>query len=383
MRVRAPLSLLLAQRYTSLPMEQITLFTPGPTHIPTRVFEKISNGGMHHRTAQFQEIYSATQELFSQLVDSPTLPLFLACSGTGGMEAALQNSCSPGDAFLYIDAGKFGERWGKIGEALGLRPIAIKADWGHSPSEDDVLKACKTNQDIKAFCTQHCETSTTVLHPIEKYLPVIRSQCPQAMTIVDAISSLTTTPLSVSKLEIDILIAAAQKALMLPPGLAVLTISKRAWERIENTEVKSLYFDLTKERKPQSQGSSAWTPPLHHILGLHEVLTMIFEEGPHNWTKRHRECSTFAQQELTKLGFRVITRENPSPSVTGGFAPDDIDPDQLRKKLTQLSGFLIAGGQDDWKGKIVRIGHMGIVTPHHLEDLFRSLHECILSTSSP
>ncbi|MCB0332777.1 MAG: alanine--glyoxylate aminotransferase family protein [Bdellovibrionales bacterium] len=358
-------------------MEQITLFTPGPTHIPTRVFEKIANSGVHHRTPQFQKIFSEAQSLFSKIVDSPDPPLFLACSGTGAMETALRNSCSMGDAFLYIDAGKFGERWGKIGEALGLNPIPIKSDWGTSPSEEDVLAACKGHQNIKAFCTQHCETSTTVLHPIETYLPLVRSHFPDAITIVDAISSLTTAPLSVSQLGIDILIAASQKALMLPPGLSILSISDNAWGRIEHTDPRSLYFNLKKERKPQLQGSSAWTPALHLILGLHEVLTMIQEEGLDKWIARHKQCSAYAQEALSQLGFRPISKTNPSPSVTGAFSPEGLNPDHLRKKLTESSGYLIAGGQDDWKGKILRVGHMGLVTPHHLEGLFGAIRDCL------
>ncbi|MCB0352558.1 MAG: alanine--glyoxylate aminotransferase family protein [Bdellovibrionales bacterium] len=340
-------------------MTKYRLFTPGPVEIPERVLAAMAKTDVHHRTKEFMQIFSSTAEKFRQLVDSEHSPLFLACTGTGALEAALINSAQEGELCLYVSAGKFGERWGKIARRAGIEGVPIEANWGDSPALSKVRETCAAHPEAKVFCIQHCETSTGVLHPIEEIIPMVREECPSALIIVDSISSITTSSLSQRKLGIDILICAAQKALQLPPGLTILGLSNRAAERIQEGSPHSLYFDLKHELKNQAEGSSSWTPAIAHILGLGEVCQMIEEEGLDHMIERHNRLSKLCRFGLTQLGCTPVAEEYPANSLTPATPPEGIDAEVLRKKLQNTFHVLIAGGQDHWSGKYFRVGHMG------------------------
>jgi aspartate aminotransferase-like enzyme len=343
------------------------LMTPGPTHIPERVFHAMQQPAMHHRTGEFKAIFLSCCQKLQTLLDSETLPVLLACSGSGAMEAALLNACLAGQKIIVVNAGKFGDRWSRIAERLDLAIVEITAPWGESFSEEQLVDVVKNNSDAAAFCMQQSETSTTVQHPVEMVTKVLKTHAPDTLLIVDAISSAATCKISARELGIDLLILGSQKALMLPPGLAGIAASKRAWNVIESRNeqalVPSLYFDLLTERKSQEKGVSAWTPAMNIILGLQEVLTMLEEEGHEHVYRRHQIASNACRAALTELGFTLLAESNPAPGVTGGFPPEGIDSEKLRSTLLSQSGIRIAGGQDQFKGKIVRIGHMGTFGP--------------------
>ncbi|MCB0321366.1 MAG: alanine--glyoxylate aminotransferase family protein [Bdellovibrionales bacterium] len=359
-------------------MSTITLFTPGPTHIPDSVFAAMARGNEHHRTSEFRSVFLETAELLREPFNSQTQPLFLSCSGSGAMEAAILNCMSPGDVLGFLDAGKFGERWGEIAAAYKIASTPLKCEWGKSPSISDVKNFFSQNPSITHFALQYCETSTAILHDAPAIIHFIRSTYPDVFIILDAISAATTLPIDLSVLKVDALVLASQKAFMLPPGLSMIFCSERYWERADAIQTPSLYFDLTIERKSQIKGDSAWTPTLHLILGLQHVLQLFQKEGWTNVYERHFQCSEFCHAEFERLGIPAVTNSHRPTSLSGGFSPVSYeDADVLRSKMYRSSGIRIAGGQDAWKGKVLRVGHMGIISPTDLKQCFIALEEAM------
>jgi aspartate aminotransferase-like enzyme len=374
--------LLLNGEEARLPMEE-RLMTPGPTHIPPEVFSAMERPGMHHRTAEFREIFQKCCEDLQSLLDTETPPLLLTCSGSGAMEAALLNSCLPGQKVIVLNGGKFGERWSRIAERLKLKVVELQAEWGESYTEEALEKVLQENSDAAAFCVQQSETSTTVNHDLNSVSEKLRLLAPDTLFIVDAISSAGTLPLSAQALGIDLLVIGSQKALMLPPGLAGIAASRRGWGAIQSrhdTEPPhSLYFDLLVERKSQEKGITAWTTAMNIVLGLEKVLSLIESEGRENVYRRHATASRACRAGLRALGFQLLAESHPSPGVTGGFPPEGVNADELRATLLKESGIRIAGGQDHLKGKIIRIGHMGSFAPSHIIGTISALEKALLT----
>lgn len=356
-------------------METISLFTPGPTHIPKRVLQAMSISELHHRTSEFRKLFKETGELLQSLFDAESAPLFLASSGTGGMEAALSNCMGPSDVLGYVDAGKFGERWGEIAKAKSLASIPLSKEWGETISIDELREFMRTHPEITHFAIQYCETSTTVMHDVPAIAKFLQEEFPEILVLVDAISAATTTEISLSDWHYDALVLASQKAFMLPPGLSMLFLSNRYWEKAENVTPKSLYFDLKHERKSQAKENAAWTPVTTVIAGLREALALFEEEGWSNVYARHLACKEFCLEQIAKLDMIPVHKTHGSTSVTGCFLASGYDVEGLRSELYKRSGFRIAGGQDHWKGKVLRFGHMGIIAPEDLARCFSSLAE--------
>ena len=339
------------------------LLTPGPTIIPQRVLQAMERPMLHHRSDVFKKELVSACEGITWLFGWDNDPIFLACSGTGGMEAALLNTCKPGDEIITVNGGAFGARWRQIGERLGLVIHEIAVEWGSAVNPEQVRAIVSAHRDAKAFCVQHSETSTTVLHPLESILPVVREVAPKMLTIVDAISACATTPMPGGPSTIDIYIAGSQKAFSLPPGLTIMALSARAWSVVESTPRRSLYFDLLLEKKALSAGETSWTPASTIICGLNAALDMFREEGLNAIFARHRRLSEIARNGAAALGCTVLASDAPCPSVTGFFPPTGIDADSLRTEVRKQYGIRLAGGQGKFKGSIVRIGHMGFVDP--------------------
>jgi aspartate aminotransferase-like enzyme len=339
------------------------LLTPGPTMIPQRVLQAMERPMLHHRSDVFKKELTRASEGVRWLFGWNSDPIFLACSGTGGMEAALVNTCQPGDEIISVNGGSFGSRWRQIGERLGLVVHEIIVEWGSPATPDQVRAMVEAHPRAKAFCVQHSETSTTVLHPLELLLPVVREIAPTMLTIVDAISACATTPMPGTPATIDIYIAGSQKAFSLPPGLTILALSEQAWSTIESTPRRTLYFDLLLERKALSAGETSWTPASTIICGLNAALDLFREEGLDAIYARHRRLSQIARDGTLVLGCEILATDAPCPSVTGFIPPRGIDADTLRSEVRKRYGIRLAGGQGKLTGKIVRIGHMGFVDP--------------------
>jgi len=332
------------------------LLSPGPTPIPNEVALAMSETMIHHRTPQFNKIFDEAREGLKKLFGTKNDVLMLASSGTGAMEASVANLFSPGDKVLVINGGKFGERWLNISNAYGLKPIEMKVEWGHAVKVADVEKQLKANPDIQGVMIQASETSTTVLHPIKEIAKLTKNG---PLFLVDGVTAVGVVSLPLDEWGIDVLVTGSQKALMLPPGLGFIALSDRAWEKTKKAKLPRFYFDLNLERKNQQKGSGAFTPAVSLIFGVRASLQMLQREGLPNVYARHDRLCRATRAAATALGLRLLAPDNPSPAATGIYLPNGIDADQVLEFLRDKMNVTLAEGQDQLKGKAIRIAHIG------------------------
>ena len=337
------------------------LLTPGPTAVPPEVLLRMSQPLIHHRTPEFEALFAQVQEKLQWLFQTKQTVLILAASGTGAMEAAVSNTCSPGDTVIVVNGGKFGERWLKISQAFGAKVVELKVEWGAAVTVDAVAQALEAHPDARAVLVQASETSTTVLHPVEQISALTRNT--NTLLVVDGITSVGATDTPMDRWGIDVLVTGSQKALMLPPGLAFLALSDKAWKRVEETQQPRYYFDLRREHKEQQKHTTAYTPAISLINGLHEVLRLMQEEGLEHIFARHSLLAAASRAAAQAMGLRLLAPASPSPAATGIWLPDGVDGSRLLKYMRDRMGVDIAGGQDHLKGKVVRVSHIGYAGP--------------------
>ncbi|MBL1353038.1 MAG: alanine--glyoxylate aminotransferase family protein [Zetaproteobacteria bacterium] len=335
------------------------LLSPGPTAVPEQVLLRMASPMIHHRTPQFSAIFAETRSMLQEIHKTTSDTLMLACSGSGAMEAAVMNICTPGDTMIYVNGGKFGERWGKIAAKHGIHAVEIKVAWGDAVTIEAVQSALSQNPEAKAVFVQASETSTTTEHPIKEIAALTKDM--HCLTVVDAITALGVIDMPMDDWGLDIVISGSQKALMLPPGLATMGISKKAWGIIEVSKgCNTFYFDLLTERKNQQAGkdTTAWTPAASLIIGLNEVLKMMLAEGLDELYARHAILAEGARAGFNALGMKLVSSK-PASSATGAFIPESVDGAAFVTYLRDTMGVTFAGGQDDLKGKIIRVAHLG------------------------
>lgn len=332
------------------------LLTPGPTPIPDEVRSAMADATVHHRTPQFSKIFTEVREGLKILFGTVCDVLVLAASGTGAMEAAVTNLFSPGEKVLVINGGKFGERWLRICRSFGLQVVEIKVEWGKAVKIETIEENLHDHPDIQGVLIQASETSTTALHPIRDIAKITRTG---PLLLVDGVTAVGVLPVAMDEWGIDVLVTGSQKALMVPPGLGFISLSDRAWARTEKAKLPRFYFDLALERKSQAKGTTAFTPAISLILGLRAALKKILEEGPDRVYARHERLARATRAAATALGLGLLAPENPSPAVTGIFVPENMDADQLLDYLRDRMGIIFAEGQDQLRGKIIRIAHVG------------------------
>jgi len=333
------------------------LMAPGPTPIPEHVLTEMANPIRHHRTPGFEEVIKEVEEGLKWLYQTKNDVIMLASSGTGAMEAAIVNTCKPGESVLVVNAGKFGERFGKIAKAYKMSVDMIDVEWGKAVSPS-IIKEKLATREYRAVCVQASETSTAVEHPIKEISEIVRKY-DQTVLIVDGITALGVINLPTDEWGIDLLICGSQKALMLPPGLATLSVSEKAWKLIENNDGPRFYFNLKAERKSLHQNTTAWTPSVSLIMGLRQVLKDMREEGLENMFKRHAVMAESIREAAKAIGLKLYAPDAPATSVTSVCTPDAIDSGKIVKALRNEYNMTIANGQDQIKGKIFRIGHLG------------------------
>jgi aspartate aminotransferase-like enzyme len=333
------------------------LLAPGPTPVPSRVRLAMAQPIIHHRTPQFSRIFSAARKGLQELFQTEQDVLMLTASGSGAMEATVSNLFSPGDEVLVVNGGKFGERWMKISSALGLKVVELRVEWGKNAKVDDIRRLLDQRPAIRGVLIQASETSTTVLHPVQAIAELTRKR--DVLCVVDGITAVGVLDLPMDRWGIDVLVTGSQKALMLPPGLAFIALSERAWNRSKEAKVPRFYFDLARERDNQAKDTTAWTPAISLIIGLRESLAMIREEGLARVFERHARMAAATRAAAAALDLQLVAPDAPSPAVTGMFTPPDVDGGKLVAYLRDRMGVTFAGGQDQLKGKIVRIGHLG------------------------
>ena len=332
------------------------LLSPGPTPIPNEVELAMSETMIHHRTPQFNKVFEEARQGLKKLFGTKNDVIMFASSGTGAMEAAVANLFSPGDKVLVINGGKFGERWLNIANAYGLNPIDLKVEWGRAVKVAEVEKQLEAQPDIQGVLIQASETSTTVLHPVKEIASLTKGG---PLFLVDGVTAVGVVPVPMDEWGIDVLVTGSQKALMLPPGLGFIALSDRAWDRTKKAKLPRFYFDLNLERKNQQKGSGAFTPAVSLIFGLRASLNMLEREGIDKVYARHARLCRATRAAATALGLKLLAPDSPSPAATGIFLPEGIDADRVLEYLRDHMSVILAEGQDQLKGKVVRIAHVG------------------------
>ncbi|MGD1076198.1 MAG: alanine--glyoxylate aminotransferase family protein [Thermodesulfovibrionales bacterium] len=334
------------------------LFAPGPTPVPSEALLAMAMPIIHHRSPDFLPVLDAAKKGLQWLFQTKNDVLILCCSGTGGMEGSVNNLFSPGDKVLVINAGNFGERWTKIAHAYGLEVKEIKRDWGYTVKRDDVEKALKDDSAIKGVFVQATETSTGVYHDIEALASIVKKY-DDTILVVDAISALVAHDLRMDEWSIDVLIGGSQKGLMLPPGLAFVGLSDKAWKFADKAKCPRFYFNFKKERESLAKNQTNFTSPVTLIIGLNECLKLLQKEGLESAFERHRRLANATREAIKAVGLKLFSQESPSNSVTAIIAPDGLDGQEIYKNLRVKYGITAAGGQGQAKGKIFRVAHLG------------------------
>jgi serine---pyruvate transaminase len=346
-------------------MDKEYLLAPGPTPIPPEVLLTMANPIIHHRTPAYEQILQEVREGLKYLFQTKNEVLIFASSGTGAMEGTVSNTLCAGDKALVVEGGKFGERWAAICRAFGVKAEVIPVPWGKGVDPSLVARALEKDPGIKAVFTQATETSTGALFPIRELSEIV-SRCPGTLMVVDGISHLGAQELPMDDWKLDVVICGSQKALMLPPGLAFAGLSEKAWAFVEKSTLPKFYFDFRKELKNIVKNQSAYTPAISLIMGLAHSLRMIRREGIENIFARHARLARAAREAMKAIGLSLYAPEACANSVTAVLTPPGIDGQKVVRILREKHHLTIAGGQDQAKGKIFRLAHLGFVNDFDL-----------------
>ncbi len=338
------------------------LFTPGPTPLLPAAVQAMTAADVHHRTADFRALYQRVLADLQSFIGTRNAVVLMASSGTGAMEAAVANLTSPGDKVLVLTAGKFGERWRDLGKAYGCDVQRVTADYGTTFSLEAVR--AKLEPGLRAVFLQATESSTGVRHPVAQIARLVRET--GALLVVDAITGLGTTEFDVDGWGIDVIIGGSQKAVMIPPGLAYCAVSERAWKAMESARNPRYYFDLRKERAAGEKGESAFTPAISLVAGLGAALDYIRAAGNGDLAAGRDALIQNAETaaEMTRaaakaLKLQLFAADAPSNALTTIIPPVNVDSGVIVKEFRERFGAVVANGQGEMKGKIVRIAHLG------------------------
>jgi aspartate aminotransferase-like enzyme len=335
------------------------LLTPGPTSVPPAVLAALAEPVLHHRGPDFKQLFNQTLERLAAVFRTEHDVLVFTSSGTGAFEAAFVNVLSPGERVLVPSWGEFGERWQKLGAALGVDVVELRHEWGSTPDPAEIGDALDRSG-AETVVIVHSETSTGVVCDLEAILAACRPT--GALTIVDAISSLAAVPLETDGWGADVVVTGSQKALMTPPGLAFASVSPRAWDRSRRATMPRFYWDWAGMKKAQEKGSTRFTPPTSIVAALHTALAIVLEEGLENGFARHVALGRACRAGLKAMGLALYSPdEDRSAVLTGALTPEGIDAGELRLALRRRHGIEIAGGHGDIAHRLFRIGHIGHV----------------------
>jgi aspartate aminotransferase-like enzyme len=334
------------------------LMTPGPTPVPPQVLEVMGQPIVHHRGPDFVAVLERCLARLSDVFRTETEVLVFTASGTGGMESAVSNVCSPGERVLVVSAGHFGERWRQIAAAYGCDVAELRYEWGDVPAADDLASRLDELRGVKAVFLTQSETSTGVVADLQALAAVASER--EVVVVVDAVSSLGAVPLETDAWGIDVVVSGSQKALMTPPGLALVSVSSAAWRLRAHAASPRFYFDWERTRAAQEKLDVAFTPAVSLVLGLDVALGLMLAEGLENVFERHVRLGRACREGVKAMGLELFSPDDDrSAVVTAVRAPDGIDSGELVLSLRDRFGITLAGGQGPLKGKIFRIGHIG------------------------
>lgn len=351
---------------------------PGPTPCPPQALEAMGRQMMNHRGEEFAGIFESITRKLQQIFQTKGDVFLLTASGTGGMEAAIVNTLSPGDKILSISNGLFGKRFGDIAERYGAEVIRLGSEWGKPVDPDEVGKALGADSDIKAVLVVHNETSTGMTNQLKDIGAVVKKF--ERLLLVDAISSLGCINLPTDDWHCDVVVTGSQKGWMVPPGLAMVGVSDRAWQAHAQAKMPRYYWDFGKAKKFLDKWQTPWTPAISILYALNVTLDLMLAEGLDNIFARHARVAQIARNGVKSLGLSLFIDEKyTSSTVTTVNAPGHIDVAALIRILRQEHQVIIAGGQDRLSGKIFRIGHLGFVSEDDIKSVLEALKKALPS----
>jgi len=335
---------------------------PGPTPVPEKVLQALGKHPIGHRSKDFQDLVEETTKNLKWLHQTQNDVLTITGSGTAAMEAGIINTLSKGDKVICGENGKFGERWVKVAEEFGLEVIKINAKWGTALNPEDfkmILEKDK-EKEIKAVILTHSETSTGVINDLKKISNYVREH-KKALSIVDCVTSIGACNVPIDEWELDIVASGSQKGYMIPPGLSFISVSEKAWQATEYSNLPKFYLNLKSYRKSLVNNSNPYTPAVNLVFALDESLKMMRSEGLEKIFARHERHKQAISNAAKALNLKLFADEQHlSPSITA-IATEQIDAEEFRKKVKNRFDILLAGGQDHLKGKIFRVGHLGYI----------------------
>jgi len=353
----------------------MNLRVPGPTPLPPEVRQAVSGAMINHRGPEFRELLGAVTAGVREVLQTSNDVLFLTTSGTGGLEAAIVNLLSPGDRVLAVTVGAFGDRFAEIARAFGAEVTVVEAPWGRAADPLAVEEALERVPDARLVLVTHNETSTGVANDLATLGEVVRAhrRGGYPLLLVDAISSAGAMPLFADDWGCDVVISASHKAWMAPPGLAMLSVSERAWAVAERATCPRFYFDLRRARHLAARGETPWTPAVHALQGLRAALARMRAEGLDAVYARHRRVAHRMREGARTLGLELFADPaHASNTVTALYVPEGKDGEALVAAL-RAQGVIVAGGMGPFRGRVLRVGHMGYVDMADIDGVLRAL----------
>lgn len=338
------------------------LLIPGPTPLPDEVLVASANQMVGHRTPEFARLLAETLDALRRVLLTRNAILPFASSGTGGLEAAIVNLCSPGDTVVAVCGGAFGVRFADIAEAFGVKVNRVEVPWGQAADPEAVRRALRETPDARAVLVAHSETSTGVRNDLAAIASAVRGE--PVLVVADAISSAGAVELRADEWGVDVVITASQKALMAPPGVALISVSDRAWEAVRAARLPRFYwsFDRMRAELGDVEAFTPFTPAISVVRALHAGLRLVEAEGLEARWARHRRTARAVRAGVRALGLQVVPgEEDASETVTAVWMPEGVDPAALFTKLRTDHGVVLAGGPGRMHGKIFRFGHLGWV----------------------
>lgn len=353
-------------------MEQLRI--PGPTPLPSEVLQAISKQMINHRGPEFHQLFRDVTEKLKTVYQTKNDLLILTGSGTGGLEAAIVNMLSPNDKVLCVSIGVFGDRFANLASTFGAEVIKLSFEMGQAADVDEIRKALKADASIKAVLVTHNETSTGVTNDLKSIAAVVKDEFGKLL-LVDGISSIGAINLPVDEWKVDVVVSGSQKGWMVPPAMAMLSVSREAWAANAKAKMPRFYWDLVKARTYLEKGETPWTPAVSVVYGFGVALDMMLKEGLQNIFERHARVAKAARDGARALGLEPLVKDEKyaSNTVTTILGTNGLDTRKLTQIMREQYKVVLAGGQRALEGKVFRIGHLGYVTVSDIEETMKYL----------
>ncbi|HYM83278.1 MAG TPA: alanine--glyoxylate aminotransferase family protein [Candidatus Dormibacteraeota bacterium] len=356
---------------------------PGPTALPPSVREAGSRQMINHRGPEFaamlDRVVGGMRPFFGTAQDI----VVLSCAGTGGLEAAVVNTLSPGDRVLGVSIGAFGDRFAKIASAYGAEVTKLDVEWGHATDPDDVRAALRREPGVKAVLVTHNETSTGVQNPLAEIAAAVHDAAPEALLLVDSVSAMGAVPFRMDDWGVDVVVTGSQKAWMAAPGLAMVSLSERGWAANATARMPRFYLDVARHRESAASGQTPWTPAIAVVYQVDEGVRLMNAEGPEAVFARHEACAAATRAGLGALGFELFADPaHASRTVTCVRVPEGLDWKALNAEVKRR-GVVLAGGQGKLTGQVFRVGHLGSVVLDEILGVIAVLEEVSVRAGRP